>query len=194
MRQARIYNTNLKRLILGSLLVGALALNAAGGPPSPRGSSATFDQIVASNPAEYARYQMKLTFTGDQTKTTPTLLLAGSGRKPNVIEFLPYRTSGIHYGNDEINVIAISMRGRSIQQVVQGLSERPPLQVSGGMAEPVLSLMIERGAPPTEFVFEHLANTLEAQQIITILRAAARSEPATTRESLRRFQNYTVGP
>ena len=153
-----------------------------------------FPDIVATNNAEYATYQVKFTYTGDQSKATPSLLLTGNGRSPNAADFIPYRSPGVGYGNDNIKILQLSVSGTTLQKFIAGLAERPQLQSRTNVADPVISLMIERGLPPNERVFEHLANDIEASEIMNLLQGATRNEPADTRETVRRFRNFTVGP
>ena len=55
-------------------------------------------------------------------------------------------------------------------------------------------MMIQRDAAPNDTVFEHLADELDADQIMNLVRAAGHKEPPATRETLRRFRNIMVGP
>lgn len=157
------------------------------------GQTAPFSQIVASDPADYAGYRIKLTYTGPQTKTTPTLLLHGPAAAPDVADFLPFRSPAVHYGNDEARVQALEVSAGSIERFVRGLTERPELQTRGTPAE-VLSLMIARPATPSPVVFEHLADELDADQVLNVAEAAIRAEPVGTRNLFIRFRNFTIGP
>ena len=151
-----------------------------------------FSAIVAGSPAEYDTYQVKFTYTGIQSKTTPTLMLVGSGLgSPSPGDFIAHRTPGIHYGNDDVKIIDLVVPGSVIGQFIDGLQQKPYLQVSGGATEPLMSLMIARNAGT---VFEHLATDIEADEIVTFLEGATQGESPTTRDLVRRFRNFTVGP
>ena len=182
-------------LVLGLVSLSLLTLHVMSRDRSSGGSASpgSFQDIVAANSAEYAGYQVKFTHTGAQEKTSPTLLLAGSGRTADVSEFTPYRTPGVHYSNDDDSVVPLSVAGSTIEKIVGGISDRSHLQ-SGGSSDPKMSIMIERGAPPSEIVWEHLADPIEASELINILQGAARGESVSSRETIRRFRNYTVGP
>jgi len=194
----KIQSTVSRRLALMAIaaaltLAATPAKDESGGKEARRGPT-TFAQIVALDALEYASYQVKITYTGIQTKPSPSVLLAGIARLPGLAEFAPHRTPGIHYGNDDIKAFQLTVSGSTIQKFVEGIGDRPPLQVPGGAAEPLISMMIERGAPPSEIVFEHLADGIDANAIVNVLQGATQTEDATTRELIRRFRNYTVGP
>jgi hypothetical protein len=158
----------------------------------------TFEQVLADDPAEYGSYQVKITYTGDQQKTVPTLLLFGPDREPDVAEFLPFRSPGVHYGNDDTATVPVGVSAEMIAALVEaGLATRPPLQVAAeeqlaaGFQDPVLSLMVER---TPSLVFEHLADGIDARHSYDVVLGAGQGESAETRELLRRFRNVMVGP
>lgn len=154
----------------------------------------TFAQIVADDPGEYEAYQVKFTYTGDQMKTAPSLLLYGAGRTPDPCEFVPYRTPGVDYVNDDVAIIELQIPGATLEMFVNGLSERPRFHGSGDANEPVFSLMIQRTNLSQEnMVFEHLADQFEAYQLMDVLHAASRLEPPEVRDRIRMFRNFTIG-
>jgi hypothetical protein len=193
MRRQRNHRWTLPITILKVIIIGVLLYYSVG-VDAQTGAETTFEDIIADDPSEYAMYQIKFTYTGIQTKGVPTLLLAGDGRVPDVGEFEPHRSPGVHYSNDDVVVIELSVTGTTIQKFVEGLAERPALQIPGGASDPVLSLMIERGSPPDEIVFEHLADDVEAYAILNVLEGASRDEPMETRETVCRFRCFTIGP
>ncbi len=154
----------------------------------------TFNDIVSPNPADYSSYQIKITYTSIQSKTTPTLLVVGSGRLPDVSEFIPYRTADVHYGNDDVKVAIISVSGTTIKKFVDAVALRSQLTTPGSSNDPIYSLMIERNLPPGEIVFQHLADDFDATIILNLLEGATTAEPADTKTTIRRFRNFTVGP
>lgn len=183
-------------LFLGAMLVitGLASISTLVAGPGVRGAQVSFGAIVAGDPAEYAFYQVKITYTGDQSYPIPTFLLYGSGRLPDVTELTPFETPGIHYENDQIRVMELELSGSSIERLIQGLQDRPEFQVSGGSPEAVLSLMIERPDdvnPP--LVFEHLADDWEADTLHDVLYGAVIPEPSSTRALIKRFRWWTIG-
>jgi hypothetical protein len=175
-----------------ALLVAAGATSQLGAAPA--GGPTPFADVLPGAPVELADYQVKLTWTGVQEKSTPTLLLHGSGRAPDVDELVPHYTPDVHYTNDDDHTIAVAVDGpTAIGRLLGGFLDRPHLQTPGGPAEPVMSVMIQRGIAPFEIVFEHLATPLEAIEIVNVLQAAVVFEPADTRDLARRFRNFTVG-
>ncbi len=185
------------RRLAGVLLAASLTLVSLGCPrpvPPPPPAKVPFSEVVPADPGEYTGYQVKVTYTGIQTKTIPTLLLVGESRAPAVEEFVPYRSDGVHYGNDDSRLIDLTVAGATIQRLVEAVGRRPALSVSGGGPEPVVSLMIERGRPPDEKVFEHLCDEIDADRLVDLVEAAASGEPAATLQSIRIFRNITVGP
>lgn len=181
-------------LVAGSALCLVLAFTPLqpvhAQPPVP---TAPFSQIVAADPADYAGYRVKLTYTGTQSKTTPTLLLHGPAVSPDVAGFLPFRFPGVHYGNDDARVQPLAVSSASIERFVRGLQERPDLHTRG-TADAVISLMIARPSGSASLVFEHLADEIDADQILNVMEAAIRAEPAGTRNLFIRFRNFTIGP
>ena len=177
-----------------AILLGLVVFLAASHKDVLSDSSTPFQAIVAASPSEYATYQVKLTYTGGQSKNTPSLLLAGAGRLPNVTEFLPYRSPQVHYRNDDLDVIVLSVAGSTIQKLVQGFLDRPDLQIPGGHPDPFLSVMIERAQPPNEVIFEHLGDELESDHMLNVLIGASQAEAESLRVIIRRFRNFTVGP
>ncbi len=153
----------------------------------------TFEQMIADEPNEYETYQVKLTYTGDQMKTTPSLLLYGAGRTPDPCEFVPYRTPGVDYVNDDTAIIQLQVLGTTLEMFVNGLSERPRFH-GGDANEPVFSLMIQRTNLSEEnMVFEHLADRFEAYELMDVLHAASRLESPEARDRIRMFRNFTIG-
>jgi hypothetical protein len=183
-----------RRCFLSLFVVLLICVQPASAEAEGPKTQVNFADIIATNAAEYATYQVKFTYTGKQSKTTPSLLLTGSGRSTNAAEFIPYRSAEVHYGNDDVRILALSVSGTTIQKLIGGLAERPQLQTRAKISDPVISLMIERGLPPNERVFEHLATDIEASELMNLLQGAARSEPAPTRETVRQFRNFTLGP
>lgn len=182
----------------GVLLVVLAASAPSFGPnPTLRAQSqatAPFSSIVAADPAEYTGYKIKLTYTGDQTKTVPTLVLFGPGASSSIDEFLPFRTPDVAYENDDERVPQeLSVSAPAIEAFVGGLAERPQLQVHE-LPAAVLSIMILRPTSPTPTVFEHLADEASADQALNVLEAALRGEPLTTRRLFIRFRNFAIGP
>jgi hypothetical protein len=176
-----------------ALLWAVLALVWLVSDPA-RAAQASFDEIFSTNTADFVNCQIKFTYTGPQTKTTPTLVLVGPGRSLNIAEFLPYRTGGVDYGNDDSRVIAVSVTADTLRKFVVGIGERDPLKTAGSTTNVMLSLMIERGLPPGEIVFEHLAGPTDISQIMNVLQGALLNEPQETKETVRRFRNFTAGP
>lgn len=179
----RIYPVTLMLAISGIFLLNGVAT-----------AQTTFQDIVAPNPSEYAMYQIKLTWTGVQTGDMPSLLVIGSARQPDISEFESHQTLDVAYGNDEGPPLIVSLSSSSIDSFIQGISRRGNLQIPGGHDEPYISLMIMRGLPPFEIVFEHLHSGVEAFELLALLEAAVRSESPSTREDIGRFRNFTIGP
>jgi hypothetical protein len=176
----------MKKFLFTSLMI-PLLLIISGFTQSP------FLAIVSPISADYAMYQVKVTYTGAQLKSRPSLLLCGHARIPNANELVPYQNPSISYGNDDSGMNEIVINGSSIKKFVDALALRSELQVLGGTSEPEVSLMIQRGSPPSEVVFEHLATTVEAQIIMNLLEGAISTEPPATKLGVRRFRNYTIG-
>ncbi len=175
----------MKKLITMLMLFGCLTMSSFMTSP--------FATIVSGVPLDYASYQVKITYTGEQLKAAPSLLLTGSGRVANKDEFIPYRSANVRYSNDDAGVFEISLSGTTIKKFVDALALRPELCTSGGRTQPVLSLMIERNVAPAEIVFEHLADMVEAHTILNLLEGAIATEPSITKTNVRRFRNYTIG-
>lgn len=152
-----------------------------------------FSAIVSSVSSDYNTYQIKVTYTSVQTKNTPSLLLVGSGRTGDISEFTSYYTTNIFYGNDGGFINNLSVSGISIKKLIDALNLRPDIKISGGYNQPFFSLMIERGLPPNEVVFEHLCDYTEAYTLLNLIEASISTESANTKETLRRFRNYTNG-
>ena len=152
-----------------------------------------FSALVSANNAQYGTYQVKITYLGSQEKSCISLLLYGSLRTANGAEFEPYRTPGVNYSNDSLPFNAMMVTGTSIKKFVDALNLRPDIKVSGGSNTPQLSLMIEKGTSPGELVFEHLADYTEAHGIMNILEGAVATEPTTTKTTIRRFRNQSIG-
>lgn len=181
----------MKKIISLLLIIGGyLSLSAFLVPPIP----GSFNDIVSANPADYSNYQVKITYTSTQTKTTPTLLVVGAGRLPGASEFIPYRSAGVHYGNDDDKVEVITVSGTTIKKFVDGLAQRSQLTSPGSSTDPFFSLMIEKNLPPSEIVFQHLADEFDATIILNLLEGATAIDPAATKTTIRRFRNFTVGP
>jgi hypothetical protein len=176
------------------ILLAIVCLLPGSTQAQPAKAQVNFADIVSTNTAEYATYQVKLTYTGEQSKATPSLLLTGNGRSSNAAEFIPYRSAGGSYANDGIKMIELSVSPTTLQKFVAAVGQRPHLQSRASITEPAISLMIERGLPPNERVFEHLATEIEASEIMNLLQGATRDEPSAARETVRRFRNFTVGP
>jgi hypothetical protein len=154
----------------------------------------TFEQMIADEPNEYETYQVKFTYMGGQKKTAPSLLLYGAGRIPDPCEFVPYRTPGVNYVNDDVAIIELQVLGTTLEMFVNGLSERPRFHGSGDANEPVFSLMIQRTNLSQEnMVFEHLADRFEAYRLMDVLHAASRLESPEVRDRIRMFRNFTIG-
>ena len=177
----------------GGALLAVVAL-VTGGASGAGAAQASFDAIFSTNAADFAVCQIKFTYTGPQTKTTPTLLLVGPGRSQNIAEFAPYQTAGVDYGNDSGRVIVLNVSADTLRKVVLGMSEREVLKASGTATNATLSVMIERGQPPGELVFEHLAGNQDIDQMMNVLQGAVQGEPVETKEMVRRFRNFTAGP
>ena len=183
-------------LFLGAMLAitGLASISTLVAGPGGRGGQVSFGAIVAGDPAEYAFYQVKITYTGAQTLPVSTFLLYGSGTSPDVAAFGPFETPAVHYENDRDVVIELEVSASSIERVIWGLEDRPELQVSGGAPGPVLSLMIARPDDPNPpLVFEHLADDGEADTLHDVLYGAVIPEPSATRALIKRFRWWTIG-
>lgn len=155
--------------------------------------NAMFQDIIASDTTAYEFYQIKITYTSIQSKTTPTLLLTGVSRSADISEFSPFSTSGIHYKNDSIAFLRIFVTGSTIDRIMRGIQDDSNLTLVSGNLEPALSLMIQKGQSSNVMVFEHLCDAVEAEQLLYIVEGAMRNESLLERDGLRKFRNFAVG-
>lgn len=175
----------MKNLINGLLIFALITFSSFVQSP--------FAAIVPVVPAEYSTYQIKITYTGPQTRVHPSIILYGPGRLPVMSEFTPYSTPGINYSNDCALPIQLGISTTSFSRFVNALNQKPAIKVSGGSNNPVLSLMIQKGIAPGEVVFEHLADAGDAFSILNALEASVLGESTAVKSDLKKFRNYTIG-
>jgi hypothetical protein len=163
-------------LLLASLLVlppGA-AGDGAAGPLATSGAQATlplspFPAIHSPNLPDYALYQVKFTYLGDQKKSVSTLAAVGMGRMYDLAAFTPYER-GLDYGNDEFTGDTLLLTEPELMGFVNAIAAFPALTDTSFVAEPNMSLMILRDLGPAEVCWEHLATRGETDTLFQLLR------------------------
>jgi hypothetical protein len=137
-------------------VIGALAL--AAGPASPQGTPVptgpaapapapvpqpTMVGDFANLPArQLTHVQVKLTYTGPQKKVLPTVVFGSYQTLPAMAAFVPFRTPGVPYDNDEVERIDhFSTALSELKSMLLAANTLPPVQ-SGSRTGDTLSLMV----------------------------------------------------
>jgi hypothetical protein len=147
-------------LTAGTLAVGG---TQATKPLSP------FPAIHSPNPPDYALYQLKFTYLGDQAKNVSSLAAVGMGRPYDLGAFVPYERA-FDYSNDAFTGDTLLLTDVELMGFVNAIAALPALTDTGLVAEPNLSLMILRDFGPLEVCWEHLASRGETDALFQLLR------------------------
>ncbi len=130
---------------------------------------APFSAIHSANMADYATYQLKLTYLGDQKKVVSSLAGVGTGRSYEAPAFLPYERA-FDYGNDEFTGDTLVLAPAVFKAFVDAIAANPALTDTSLVPEPNASLMILRDSGPATLCWEHLADRFQTEQLFLLLR------------------------
>lgn len=88
------------------------------GPGEPIRARVPFSDFARLSLAELAMFQMKMTWHGPQFSRIPTVVITPSGDQPRIGPFLPYRTAGLFYGNDMVDLDHVALRVDQIEALI----------------------------------------------------------------------------
>jgi len=141
---------------------------------APAGVQATlplapFAAIHSPNPADYATYQLKFTYLGDQKKVVGSMAGVGIGRPFDATAFVPYERD-LDYGNDDFTGDTLVVPPVAFKAFLDAVAAYPALMDTSFVAEPNASLMILRDSGPLTLCWEHLATRAETDLLFQLLR------------------------
>jgi hypothetical protein len=82
--------------------------------------------IAALGPAQLMHAQGKLTYVGLQSEVIPTVLFSSYGAAPRIELFRAFRTSGINYANDDLEITpTFTVRPEEFKGFIDALGRLP---------------------------------------------------------------------
>jgi hypothetical protein len=128
-----------------------------------------FWEIHAPDPTEYATYQLKFTYLGDQKKAVPSLAVVGDGRAYDATAFTLFERD-LDYRNDEATPDTLLLPHPEFKAFVDAIAAHPALTDTTFDPDPDVSLMILRDFGPQMRCWEHLATRAETDTLFQLLR------------------------
>lgn len=166
---------SVRALLLGTLLLLGSAAPVGHNPPAVSADVlatlplAPFAAIHSPNPADYATYQLKFTYLGDQKKMVPSMAGVGVGRVFDAAGFVLYERD-LDYGNDSFTGDTLVVPALEFKAFVDAIAAYPVLTDTSFVPEPNASLMILRDSGPLMLCWEHLATRGETDLLFQLLR------------------------
>lgn len=178
-------------------LVGlsTLAVPGEGSEARAAQSCVPFPSIVAANDSEYANYQIKFTWIGQQLKINRTFGVAGSATTFTTSDFSPCLLPADRYRNDDLAAPeTVTLSAAEISEFIQKLEERPELQTQETQPGRVLSWQILRPvAGGNTEVFEHLSTSTGTRTVLLLLLGSLDPGQPSIEEAIIRTKRIYVG-
>jgi hypothetical protein len=129
--------------------------------------------------------QVKFTYVGLQTKAVPTLAFSSFRHILDMSWFVPFRSPGLSYANDDTEVWSFSVDPDEMAQIVSSLAQVEAVRASHEAAEPSLSLMIVlRNSRLGDLHLEALVSSADAGRVSRAISDALQPDNGLARRVL----------
>jgi hypothetical protein len=142
-------------------------------PPAPSPVYVPLSEFANRPPSRLVGVEVKLTYLSEQTIPTPSVVFHPFQTLPDLAAFVPFRSSGLSYTNDELpRVESFAVQLAELKAMLQAANAISAVQ-QGRRDGKYLSFMVVDRTPGQVKGLEVVLNKPDAVALVTALKGAA---------------------